>query len=162
MKRAIEQPIEEEELLIEVRTSVGRGGQPPTDGDDAATLLRLADVAMYAAKENARRRLDVRGPAGPLQPPPPDPRRRAASGPRRPTSSTFAYQPQQDLETGAITAVEALVRWSHHKHGMVPPDEFIPVAEQTGLIIPLTDYVLTRGAVQQALWRRRGSTSTCP
>jgi EAL domain-containing protein (putative c-di-GMP-specific phosphodiesterase class I) len=66
------------------------------------------------------------------------------------------YQPQQDLATGAITAVEALLRWNHAVHGYIPPDEFIPVAEQTGLIVPLTDYVLIETLKQQACWARQG------
>ncbi|HVM64161.1 MAG TPA: EAL domain-containing protein, partial [Acidimicrobiales bacterium] len=66
------------------------------------------------------------------------------------------YQPQQDLATGSITAVEALVRWNHKVHGFIPPDEFIPVAEQTGLIVPLTDYVLTETLTQQVRWQRQG------
>jgi EAL domain-containing protein (putative c-di-GMP-specific phosphodiesterase class I) len=67
-----------------------------------------------------------------------------------------AYQPQQDLTTGAITAVEALLRWNHKVHGFIPPDEFIPVAEQTGLIVPLNDYVLTETLNQQVRWARQG------
>ncbi len=154
VKAAIEQPIEEEGLLFEVRASIGVA-LSPQHGDGAATLLRLADVAMYSAKERrigvalyeagqdhySPRRLTLAG----------DLRQALAAG-----GLSLAYQPQADLATGHINAVEALVRWSHERHGMVPPDEFIPMAEQTGLIIPLTDYVLTRALAQQAQWSRRG------
>jgi len=154
IKRAIELPIDQHQLLIEVRASIGVA-LCPEHGEGAAALLRLADVAMYAAKEQlagvalyeashdhySPRRLAL---AGEL-------RQALASG-----ALTLAYQPQEDLTTGAIAGVEALVRWSHSRHGMVPPDEFIPVAEQTGLIVPLTEFVLTEALAQQARWRRQG------
>ena len=154
VKRAIEQPIEEDALLIEVRASVGVA-LTSVHGSDVATLLRLADVAMYAAKESHagvtlyETRHDHYSP-----------RRLTLAGELRQAMAarqlTIAYQPQLDLETNRVDTVEALVRWSHPRHGMIPPDEFIPVAEQTGLIVPLTDYVLTESLVQQARWARRG------
>jgi diguanylate cyclase (GGDEF)-like protein len=154
VKRCVEEPIDEEGLLIEPRTSIGVA-MSPEHGDDASTLLRLADVAMYSAKEHrsgitfyearhdhySPRRLTL---AGEL--------RRAIAG----SELLVTYQPQQDLMTGAITAVEALLRWNHTVHGFVPPDEFIPVAEQTGLIVPLTDYVLTEALHQQNRWAHNG------
>jgi len=154
VKACIEEPIDEEGLLIEPRTSVGVAISPD-HGDDVATLLRLADVAMYSAKEHhtgvtvneakydhySPRRLTL---AGEL--------RQAIAA----SELLVTYQPQQDLASGAITAVEALVRWNHRVHGFIPPDEFIPVAEQTGLIVPLTDYVLTETLAQQVRWQRQG------
>jgi len=151
---AIQRPIEVEGLPIEVRASVGVA-LFPDHGDDVATLLRLADVALYAAKETR---------AGPTL----YEARNDHYSPRRLTLAAelrqaieggelgVSYQPQLDLRTGAVTSVEALVRWSHHRHGPVPPDEFVPVAEQTGLIGLLTDYVLTEALEQQASWARRG------
>jgi diguanylate cyclase (GGDEF)-like protein len=154
VKRCVEEPIDEEGLLIEPRTSIGVA-MSPENGGDASTLLRLADVAMYSAKEHrtgvtlyeakfdhySPRRLTL---AGEL-------RQAIAAG-----ELLVTYQPQQDLATGAITAVEALLRWNHKVHGFIPPDEFIPVAEQTGLIVPLTDYVLTETLNQQVRWARQG------
>jgi diguanylate cyclase (GGDEF)-like protein len=154
VKRCVEESIDEEGLLIEPRTSIGVAISPE-NGDDASTLLRLADVAMYSAKEHhvgitlyeakydhySPRRLTL---AGEL-------RQAIAAG-----ELLVTYQPQQDLETGVIRAVEALLRWNHKVHGFIPPDEFIPVAEQTGLIVPLTDYVLTESLNQQSRWARQG------
>ena len=152
--RAIEQPIEEEELLIEVRASLGVA-LCPAHGDDAASLLRLADVAMYAAKK-ARSGVALYEARHDHY----SPRRLTLAGELRQAIGagglSVAYQPQLDLQTGSITGCEALVRWSHRRHGMVPPDEFIPVAEQTGLIIPLTEHVLTETLAQQARWHRQG------
>jgi diguanylate cyclase (GGDEF)-like protein len=154
VKRCVEDPIDEEGLLIEPRTSIGVA-MSPENGDDASTLLRLADVAMYSAKEHRvgitlyEAKFDHYSP-----------RRLTLAGELRQAIEAgellVTYQPQQDLETGAIRAVEALLRWNHKVHGFIPPDEFIPVAEQTGLIVPLTDYVLTESLRQQNRWARLG------
>jgi diguanylate cyclase (GGDEF)-like protein len=154
VKLCVEEPIDEEGLLIEPRTSVGVA-MSPEHGDDASTLLRLADVAMYSAKEHHmgitlyETKYDHYSP-----------RRLALAGELRQAIAAgellVTYQPQQDLTTGSITAVEALLRWNHKVHGFIPPDEFIPVAEQTGLIVPLTDYVLTETLNQQSRWTRQG------
>jgi diguanylate cyclase (GGDEF)-like protein len=154
VKACIEEPIDEEGLLIEPRTSVGVAISPD-HGDDAATLLRLADVAMYSAKEN-HTGVTVYEPKYDHY----SPRRLTLAGELRQAIAAsellVTYQPQQDLASGAITGVEALVRWNHKVHGFIPPDEFIPVAEQTGLIVPLTDYVLTETLNQQVRWQRQG------
>jgi len=154
VKACIELPIDEEGLLIEPRTSIGVA-MSPDNGDDSATLLRLADVAMYWAKEHhlGVTAYDVKYDHY-------SPRRLTLAGELRQAIAAgellVTYQPQQDLNSGAITAVEALLRWNHKVHGFIPPDEFIPVAEQTGLIVPLTDYVLTQALTQQVRWQRQG------
>src|SRR4029077_19350572 len=66
------------------------------------------------------------------------------------------YQPKVDLKTGTIAGLEALTRWQHPEHGLISPDEFIPVAERTGLIIPLTLWVLHHSLVQWRRWRDLG------
>jgi EAL domain-containing protein (putative c-di-GMP-specific phosphodiesterase class I) len=66
------------------------------------------------------------------------------------------YQPQLDLAEGTVIGVEALVRWDHPDVGLIPPDEFIPIAERTELIGPLTSFVLTEAITQIAMWRRAG------
>ncbi|HZQ56685.1 MAG TPA: bifunctional diguanylate cyclase/phosphodiesterase [Acidimicrobiales bacterium] len=154
VKACIEEPIDEEGLLIEPRTSIGVAISPD-HGDDVATLLRLADVAMYSAKEHHTGVTVYEAKYDHYSP-----RRLTLAGELRQAIAAsellVTYQPQQDLASGAITAVEALVRWNHRVHGFIPPDEFIPVAEQTGLIVPLTDYVLTETLAQQVRWQRQG------
>ena len=63
------------------------------------------------------------------------------------------YQPEIDLATGAMAGFEALVRWQHRERGMIPPGEFIPLAEETGLILPLGDWGLTEACRQVAAWK---------
>jgi EAL domain-containing protein (putative c-di-GMP-specific phosphodiesterase class I) len=69
---------------------------------------------------------------------------------------TVLYQPQGDVATGTLTGVEALVRWQHPEHGLLPPDRFIPLAEHTGLIRPLTSYVLDTALAQCRAWADEG------
>jgi diguanylate cyclase len=66
------------------------------------------------------------------------------------------YQPKADAHTGQLLGVEALVRWQHPEHGLVPPDEFVPLAERTGLIVPLTHYVLDEALRQGRQWSDAG------
>ena len=127
----------------------------PEDGQDAATLLRHADIAMYRAKEagknryaffasqmdtQARRRLGLQAAL-----------RRALE--RR--ELTLAYQPKVALIDGHVTGAEALARWSHAEWGVVSPAEFIPLAEEAGLIGELGRWVLSQALADAAAWSAR-------
>jgi len=151
---SLAEPILVDELSLEVGASIGIA-LSPEHGTDAATLLQRSDVAMYAAK-GAKTGSEVYS----FERDDYSPRRLAlAADLRRAIENgdiTLHYQPKARLADGAVIGTEALARWQHPTYGFVPPDEFIPLAEHTGLISSLTIHVL-RGALRQcAIWRRTG------
>jgi diguanylate cyclase (GGDEF)-like protein len=156
LRDELQRPFTYEDLRLEVSASIGVA-VAPDNGRDATTLLRRADVAMYAAKSTAtgvaayRDDLDEHSP-----------RKLALVSELRTVIDEggleLHYQPKAELATGAIVGVEALVRWPHRSEGLVYPDEFVPLAERTGLIGPLTDFVLHRALAQCRTWRDAGRT----
>jgi diguanylate cyclase (GGDEF)-like protein len=127
----------------------------PTHGSSAEELLRHAEAAMFAAKRT-QTRYAVYGAAFDVHS-----HRRIAllRDLRRALETnqlTLYYQPQVDFRTGRLVGAEALLRWAHPERGMVPPLEFIPVAEETGLIHQLTPWVLKHALQQHRAWQRSG------
>jgi diguanylate cyclase len=124
-------------------------------GDDAQTLLQRADVAMYVAKQQ-KRGVVAYDPESDVH----SPQRLSLLGQLRrgiERGELFLhYQPKLNLKTRALVGVEALVRWQHPERGLVPPDEFIPLAEHTGLIGPLTTCVLNLALAQVRQWADTG------
>ncbi len=125
----------------------------PRDGSDVETLLRNADQAMYAAKRAGRNCVRVFAPmlqvstathAAPVS----DLHEALANN-----EIELHYQPIVEIGTGRVIKAEALARWRHPKHGDVPPSEFIPIAEETGLIVEIGDWVFRRAAAQAQRWR---------
>lgn len=151
---ALEPPCVLDGINVEIRASIGVA-IAPEDGTDAPALLKRADIAMYAAKANDRG-VQVFGPE--LQSG--VPHRLALSGELRSgigLGQLAVYvQPQACLTTGEVLGVEALVRWQHPTHGLLQPDEFIAMAERSGLIKPLTMAVLDTALAANASWRALG------
>ncbi len=141
-------------MRLEIDASVGIALHP-THGDDVETLQQRADIAMYSAKQSGRGyaifepELDRHSP-----------RRLALAGGMRQAINdgqiTLYYQPKADLQSGSVVGVEALARWNHPEFGIVGPSEFVPIAEQTGLITPLTSFVLDAALSQIRTWKDAG------
>ena len=155
LRASIAEPITIEDQLFRVTSSIGVASYP-ADGTDGETLLMNADTAMYQAKEKGRdsfQHYTAEMNLGTQE------RRVLQEGLRLAVArNEFAllYQPQIDLRSGRIFAVEALVRWHHPTLGVVPPAKFIPMAESTGLIVPLGDWVLHEACRQNKAWQNSG------
>jgi predicted signal transduction protein with EAL and GGDEF domain len=151
---ALSMPVELNGTLLEVGASVGVSVYP-ADASDAEQLLQHADVAMYVAK---RSRLGVTVYDADLDESSPD-RLTVVSDLRHALDRAeivLHYQPKADAHTGRICGVEALARWQHPTRGLLGPFEFIPVAEENGLIQPLTRYVLDVALDQCRQWLSTG------
>jgi len=153
----LEQPFNLDGVNVRIGASIGIA-IAPTDATDAAGLMRCADVAMYRAKlersafQIYREGIDDTGNRLHLV----DELRVAVEE----RQFVLHYQPQLDLRTGEITSVEALIRWPHPRLGMIPPLEFLPLAEEAGLIQSLTALVLDLALNQCAAWRSAGRRLT--
>jgi diguanylate cyclase (GGDEF)-like protein len=128
----------------------------PADGSDVQTLTKNADVAMYLAKEDGKngfRFFTKEVKAQSIE------RLMLETNLRHALERnqlSLHYQPKVDLLTGQITGVEALLRWTHPDLGMLSPIQFIPLAEETGLIVPIGRWVLKEACAQNMAWQRRG------
>ncbi len=130
----------------------------PSDGEDVQTLIRNADSAMYKAKEENNSSFCF---AGDLLSPTTIERITIEAGLRRAIEKDdfiIHYQPQVDLKTGEFSGTEALVRWQRAEQGLVMPDQFIPIAEETGLIAQIGELVLRKACAQNAAWQQAGYT----
>src|SRR5439155_866312 len=122
-------------------------------GEDSGALIRNADVAMYQAKSKGKARFELFEPsmaAAILRRH--DFKEELAKAIER-EQMVVQYQPIVALDSGRIVAAEALVRWEHPARGLVPPAEFVPLAEETGLIVPLGRYVLREACQQARRWQ---------
>jgi diguanylate cyclase (GGDEF)-like protein len=154
MCATLEEPFVLNELTVHLEASVGIALYPE-HGSDVETLMQRADVAMYVAKASTASH-ELYAVAHDRH----SPGRLAMLGELRQAleHDQFAlhYQPKASLRTGRVDGVEALVRWFHPERGLVPPDDFIPLAEQTGVIKPLTAWVINEALRQCAEWRLAG------
>ena len=151
---ALAQPFVIEATELRVDLSIG-AAMYPAHGDDVSTLTRLADIAMYEAKRSGTGFAVYSADAGAGLP------LRLALASQMPAAMdkdqlVLHFQPKAAIGSGRPVAIEALVRWEHPSLGLLPPDRFIPLAEETGQIKPLARWVLQRAIAECARWRAAG------
>ncbi len=138
-----------------IRVSIGIAIYP-LDGEDIESLLKNSDAAMYHAKSSGKNNYQFYRKS-----------MNAAALDKLTLENSLHralergelllyYQPQIDLRKGKITGMEALMRWQHPEKGMIQPSEFIPIAEETGLIIPMSEWLLNTACVQNKAWQEEG------
>ena len=154
VRAALREPFTLEGVTLDIGASIGVALYPE-HGGDVETLLQRADVAMYVAKEDHTgyelysRQRDEYSPS----------RLALVADLRRAIDHgglVLDYQPKVEVRSGRVVGVEALVRWRHPERGAVPPGEFVPLAERTGLIRDLTLYVLDSALAQVRVWKSAG------
>ena len=151
LARTLKDPFDIDGHRIDIGASIGIA-MAPMDGVDADQLLKKADMALYAAKNGGGG--DHRFFALEMEEAAQERRALELDLREALTSEQFDlyFQPLVDLRSGRVTTCEALMRWRHPRRGMVPPSIFIPIAEETGLIIPLGEWALQRACYEAAKW----------
>jgi diguanylate cyclase (GGDEF)-like protein/PAS domain S-box-containing protein len=128
----------------------------PQDGCDPETLIKNADSAMYSAKEDGRDRYCLFKPVADSHDFGREPLETSLQNALERGEFLLHYQPKINIKTGQISSIEALARWLHPEFGMLPPTQFIPMAEESGLIVPLGEWVLRTACAQNKAWQDAG------
>ncbi len=160
LMKFLEEPFELNGVPIHLSVSIGVAVQ--VRGDDAGMMLRKADTALHRVKDNGRN--DYQFHVSDMDPESMDKltfqhemRKALANG-----EFKLYYQPQFDLSCGRIVGMEALLRWQHPERGFISPVEFIPAAEESGIIVPLGDWVLEEACRQNKIWQQDPDMARIP
>lgn len=155
IKESFQYPIVLEDINLTLTCSIGIS-HFPLHGSKVNELLKRADIALYAVKEQGRNDFLFFDPVMEQR----SLERVLLENELRKAIEQeqfyLEYQPKNDLSTGKLIGVEALVRWNHPELGKISPNKFIPIAEETGLIIPLGEWVLRQGCIQNKQWQIQG------
>jgi diguanylate cyclase (GGDEF)-like protein len=155
LREAVSEPVELDGHRLTVTASIGVANYP-NDGTTTQTLLANADAAMYHAKELGRGNFQFYAPELNLTAHKNLILQQELRDAVARSEFMLLYQPQVNVNSDEIFAVEALIRWKHPARGMIPPNDFIPLAEDTGLIIPIGDWALHEACRQNKAWQNAG------
>ncbi|MFP3393113.1 EAL domain-containing protein [Brevibacillus sp. SIMBA_040] len=153
--QVMQQPFHLNDQTFNISSSIGIS-LFPQDGDNAEDLLKRADTALYTVKSRGKNGFDFF-----------DPSMEAKSLERilmenelrkaiEQEQFQIYYQPKMDISTGTLTGMEALVRWVHPELGIISPNRFIPIAEESGMIVPLGEWILKEACKQNKMWHNQG------
>ncbi|MDB5762210.1 MAG: sensory box/GGDEF family protein [Herminiimonas sp.] len=152
---ALAAPISVEGQEIFINCSIGLTAYPQ-DGDNAEELLKNASTALRRAERHGGNAIHVYSSSSESRNPGRLSMETALRGALKRNELAVHYQPQLNLSTGRICSVEALLRWRHPENGLISMARFIPIAEETGLILPMSEWVLQQACMQLGTWSRQG------
>lgn len=153
--QSLSSPFDFEGLELYIKASLGIA-LAPYDGEDAETLLKNADAAMYKAKQKGRNNYQFYTQAIGSKVSEDLNLENHLYKALKKSEFVLHYQPQINLKTGKIVGMEALIRWEHPERGLIPPDRFIPLAEETGLICQIDEWVMRTACLQNRAWQLLG------
>ncbi|MEG3935125.1 MULTISPECIES: EAL domain-containing protein [unclassified Microcoleus] len=153
--QSLSSPFDFDGLELYIKASLGIA-LAPYDGEDAETLLKNADAAMYKAKQKGRNNYQFYTQAIGSKVSEDLNLENHLYKALNKSEFVLYYQPQINLNTGKIVGMEALIRWEHPERGLIPPDRFIPLAEETGLICQIDEWVMRTACLQNRAWQLLG------